>query len=178
MIMKRTIKVQIRNINNYNNAIQLTYICCPLGHNKLKLFYLENRIRLLEKILPTALAIESSLSGIAHFEVMNHFTPYNMSPPGPYYLPPYSHIENGVYSQGCGFRDSSPQDCEVLSDARIDTSDVSDAKIDASDTDTSLQDNTADNLPLQVSIIATVTDNNSPQSFNTKTSPQIVREMF
>ena len=39
-----------------------------------------------------------------------------------------------------GFRDSSPQDCKVLSDARIDTSDAridaSGARIDVSDTDT------------------------------------------
>ena len=84
-------------------------------------------------------------------------------------------MENGVYSQGCGFKDSSPQDYEVLSNARIDTSD---ARIYVSDTDTSLQDNTADNLQSQVSTIATITENNSPQSVNTETPPQIVREMF
>ena len=107
---------------------------------------------------------------------MNHFTPpYNMSPPGPYYLPLYPHMENGVYSQGCGFRDSSPQDCEVLSNARID---ASDARIYVSDTDTSLQDNTADNHQSQVSTIATITENNSPQGVITETPPQIVREMF
>ena len=56
--------------------------------------------------------------------------------------------------------------------------DALDAKFYASDTDTSLQNNTADNLPSQVSTIATIIDNNSPQSFNTETPPQIVREMF
>ena len=155
----------------YTIILIFTHFILYLGQNKnSELFHLESGIKLLEKILPTALANGTSPYGItAHLGAMNHFGSYNMPPPGPYYLPSYPHMEyNSVFSQNGGSRDFSLHDYEGLL--------LSDTRTDASDGDTSLHD---DKAPSQVSTVVT-TPVSVPQDVSTETCApsQVVSDNF